>query len=386
MTEPSTSSKAKFTYTNAQLAKDINSWANWAIGNTQNIALYRKPGTPPVMLLDANPLTKVKNSIEELQKGFLFANYEGTLWHLKAGHTVDFINLEHPNLPIKNKEEEELNWNYYTTNNEQKSTSKLDYISSVKKSIDTILTSELNKVVPSKIKLHNLPNNFSLAEVFVKLCNKYPTAFVSVISTKEFGTWLTATPELLINVNEKGIFETMALAGTQKHIEAKELHEVAWVDKDIEEQAMVSRYIINRFKEIRLRDFVEEGPMTVRAGNLNHLCTTFKVDSKATDFQNLGGVMLNLLHPTSAVCGMPKEAALSLIDKIEEHNRKFYTGYLGPVNIHNKTSLYVNLRCMELFSQKANLFAGAGVTAISNPEKEWDETELKFNTLLNIIG
>ena len=178
----------------------------------------------------------------------------------------------------------------------------------------------------------------------------------------------------------------MALAGTQKYDPTIAMHEVAWVDKDIEEQAMVSRYIINRFKEIRLREFTEKGPMTVRAANLTHLCTTFKVDTKTTDFHDLGGVMLNLLHPTSAVCGMPKEPASDLVNEIESHDRKFYTGYLGPVYINNEIALYVNLRCMELFKDKANLFAGAGVTANSDPGKEWEETELKFNTLLNIIG
>ncbi len=385
MEETKSNSKAVLPYTNKQLAKDINSWANWAVANNQNIALYRKPGQNPMLLLDGNALTSIETPIENLPKGFVFANYAGSLWHLEATHTVEFIDLEHPNLPINN-EETNTSWAYYTTANEQESTSKKAYTKAVQEGINTIKSSGLNKVVPSKIKLHKLAIDFSLAEAFAKLCSKYPSAFVSVISTKEFGTWLTATPELLINVNADGIFETMALAGTQKNNPDKPLHEVAWVDKDIEEQAMVSRYIINRFKEIRLRDFVEEGPMTVRAGNLNHLCTTFKVDTKATEFQNLGGVMLNLLHPTSAVCGMPKEPALAFIEKTEAHDRKFYTGYLGPVNSNNETSLYVNLRCMELFKANANLFAGAGVTAISNPEKEWNETELKFNTLLNIIG
>ncbi len=385
MEEPKTSRKAVFPYTDKLLTKDINAWATWAIDNSNNIALYRKPGDSPTLMLDGNPLSTVENPIEELEKGFLFANYKGSLWHMQAEQTIEFIDLEHPNLPI-NVDELIENWAYYTDNKAQETTPKVTYTNSVQTSIDAILKSDLNKVVPSKIKLHSLPANFSLAEAFVTLCSKYPTAFISVVSTKEFGTWLTATPELLINVNSEGVFETMALAGTQKNNPNKALHEVAWVDKDIEEQAMVSRYIINRFKEIRLRNFAEKGPMTVRAGNLNHLCTTFKVDTKATNFQNLGGVMLNLLHPTSAVCGMPKVTALNLLNKIELHDRKFYTGYLGPVNTHNETSLYVNLRCMELFKTKANLFAGAGVTAISTPENEWNETELKFNTLLNIIG
>lgn len=383
MEEMRTTSLAVFPYTNEYLERDINRWANWATSNQHNIAVYRKPGKAPMLLLDGNPLTKVTCSIEELKKGFVLANYNGDLWHLEASHIVEFSDLEKVNLPI---EEDESDWDYYTNGVEQHTTSKANYTASVQQGIDSILTSELVKVVPTKIKLHNLPPEFSLANAFVKLCDEYPSAFISIVSTKEFGTWLTATPELLISVDKEGVFETMALAGTQKYNTETAMHEVAWVDKDIEEQAMVSRYIINRFKEIRLREFTEKGPMTVRAGNLTHLCTTFKVDTKATDFHDLGGVMLNLLHPTSAVCGMPKEAALELIDKIESHDRKFYTGYLGPVNINNEIALYVNLRCMELFKDKTNLFAGAGVTAISDHEKEWNETELKFNTLLNIIG
>lgn len=385
MGEVKTTSKAVIPYDNSFWEKDIDKWAIWATSNNYNIAIYRQPGGSPRLIIDNNSLQKVDKPIEELDAGFLFANYEGDLWHMEAIHVVNFDSAERPNLPV-DINDSKSNWDYYSVGKEQPTTSQEYYKTSVQKGINTIESTDLVKVVPTKIKLHSLSNEFSPTNSFVKLCDEYPNSFISIVSTKEFGTWLTATPEVLIKVDEDGTFETMALAGTQKHDSTLPLHEVAWVDKDIEEQAMVSRYIINRFKELRLREFEEKGPMTVKAANLTHLCTIYKVNTKAIDFQNLGGVMLNLLHPTSAVCGMPKEPALNLIDKIESHDRKFYTGYLGPVNINNEIALYVNLRCMELFKEKANLFAGAGVTAISDPEKEWVETELKFNTLLNIIG
>jgi len=384
MERAETAIKAGFHYDNSALEADLNSWASWATANHHNIAAFRKPGKSPIILVDSNPLKRVISPIEELSSGFIFANYAGDLWHMQAEYLVDFNKPDHPIIPPQINTR--TGWDYYTSNTQQETTSKEEYKAAVEKGIKSIQNSELVKIVPSKIKLHKLPEGFSLAKAFVNLCNKYPSAFVSIISTKEFGTWLTATPEILIDVDKGGIFKTMALAGTQKYNHEIGLHEVAWVDKDIEEQAMVSRYIINRFKEIRLREFTEKGPMTVRAANLTHLCTTFEVDTDATDYHDLGGVMLNLLHPTSAVCGMPKTPALALIKEIESHERKFYTGYLGPVNVDNETSLYVNLRCMELFESTTNLFAGAGVTAISDPEKEWIETELKFNTLLNIIG
>ena len=105
-----------------------------------------------------------------------------------------------------------------------------------------------------------------------------------------------------------------------------------------------------------------------------------------TGFHNLGTVMLKLLHPTSAVCGMPLEAASNFLQKVEKHHRKYFSGFLGPVDNSHNTHLFVNLRCMELFEDHAVLYAGAGVTEDSIPEKEWIETEIKCNTLLDIIA
>jgi isochorismate synthase len=95
--------------------------------------------------------------------------------------------------------------------------------------------------------------------------------------------------------------------------------------------------------------------------------------------------MLQLLHPTSAVCGQPLDTALEFIHKHENHDRQFYTGYLGPVNFQNRTDIFVNLRCLQVLQKELILYAGAGITQDSIPEREWEETELKLNTLLNAI-
>ncbi|HZI24529.1 MAG TPA: chorismate-binding protein, partial [Chryseolinea sp.] len=160
---------------------------------------------------------------------------------------------------------------------------------------------------------------------------------------------------------------------------------VAWTQKDIEEQALVERYIISCFKKIRLREYDEHGPRTVVAGNLMHLKSDFTVDMVATNFPQLGSVMLQLLHPTSAVCGVPLDTSLEFIHKLEGYDRQLYSGYLGPVNFNNRIDVFVNLRCLQILPQKAILYAGAGITQDSIPEKEWEETELKLNTLLKII-
>ena len=82
---------------------------------------------------------------------------------------------------------------------------------------------------------------------------------------------------------------------------------------------------------------------------------------------------------------MPKELAQDHLKSIEKHDRKLYSGYLGPVNMPEGSHIYVNLRCMEVLKDEAVLYAGAGVTAYSMPEDEWEETELKCKTMLNII-
>ena len=261
---------------------------------------------------------------------------------------------------------------------------QIEFQKYVARSVEAIKSGHFQKVVPARSKRVMLTRQFDIFANFDRLCKAYPNAFVSVVSIPEVGTWIGATPEVLIRVDRE-IFQTVSLAGTQKYNPEQLLSEVAWTQKEIEEQAMVSRYIINCFKKIRLREFEETGPKTIVAGNLIHLKTAFQVDMKATGTPELGNIMLNLLHPTSAVCGMPKSSATDFIKKNENDNRKFYSGYLGTVNGPREAHLFVNLRCMQLLENSAILYAGAGVTEDSIPEKEWLETELKMNTLLNII-
>ena len=187
----------------------------------------------------------------------------------------------------------------------------------------------------------------------------------------EIGTWLGASPEILVLKNKQNMFRTMALAGTQKLTAGLNPADAIWRQKEIEEQSLVVRYIISCFKKIRLREYVETGPRTVAAGNLLHLRSDFCVNLNEQDFPNLTSDMLHLLHPTSAVCGQPKEPALKFLNEHENYNRRYYSGYLGPVNINAETAIYVNLRCLELKNKEAILYAGAGVTVDSDPTKEW---------------
>jgi isochorismate synthase len=268
---------------------------------------------------------------------------------------------------------------------------KASYQTSIQKVIENIESSNLTKVVISRRKhLGSLVGEmYSLG--FERLCKAYPAAFISMVYIAEKKqVWIGASPEILVSENQEGIFKTVALAGTQSAfgIDKMEIRPIdaLWSHKEIEEQALVSRYIINCLKKIRVREYLEEGPKTIKAGNLLHLNTSYLIDSKQINYNNLSSVMLSLLHPTSAVCGMPKELAEVEIDNTESYDREFYSGYLGPVNLNNESHLFVNLRTLKIENSQVYAYAGGGVTEDSNPEKEWLETELKLQTIQKVFG
>ncbi|MHA7129053.1 chorismate-binding protein [Algoriphagus namhaensis] len=254
----------------------------------------------------------------------------------------------------------------------------------VKKGVQGIEEKRFEKVVPARTKTVTLPVDFDLAKSLQNMLGKYPNAFVNFFHLKGIATWLGASPEVLIETKGDQ-FYTMSLAGTQPADGENPIKSVAWTQKEIEEQALVSRYIVDCFKKIRLREYEEHGPKTVQAGTLLHLRSDFHVNMKDTNFPQLGSVMLKLLHPTSAVCGMPRQAALDFLEQHEGFDRSFFAGFLGTVNLNSETSIYVNLRTASLQGDKAIIYAGAGVTEDSDPLKEWEETEMKCANIGRIL-
>jgi isochorismate synthase len=264
------------------------------------------------------------------------------------------------------------------------SCSRKHFIEMVERGLSAIGRGELEKVVPSRTMEVALAADFNPILFFAELGRRYPSAFVSLVSMPGIGTWAGASPELLVESSAEK-FRTVSLAGTQSCGGDVDLSAAAWCQKEIEEQAMVGRYIVEQFKSIRLREFTETGPETVRAGSMIHLKSEYSVDLLRVDFPHLGSEMLRLLHPTSAVCGMPRKPACDFIVENESVDRELYSGYLGPVNCGGVSRLYVNLRCMQIFRGSGLIYAGAGVTHSSDPGREWDETTLKCGSLLDII-
>ncbi|MBO3269213.1 chorismate-binding protein [Hymenobacter defluvii] len=264
-----------------------------------------------------------------------------------------------------------------------KASSQADYELFVAAGVAAIEQGKVQKVVSSRAVRRPLPVGFDALAAFQDLQQRYPNAFVSLVSAPGVGTWLGATPEVLAEITEDSVFRTMALAGTQLAQPGVAPAASLWTAKEMEEHAMVARYIVNCFKQLRLREYDERGPRVAAAGNLLHLRTDFAVQLNQVPFPNLGTDMLRLLHPTPAVAGMPKQPALEFLRRHEGYDRAYYAGFLGPVNLPETGSsrLFVNLRCLQLRPNEAILYAGTGLTADSDPTREWQETELKLQTI-----
>ncbi|MDP5027818.1 MAG: isochorismate synthase [Flavobacterium sp.] len=243
----------------------------------------------------------------------------------------------------------------------------------VSKGVSAIQQGEFDKVVLSRKIV--LEQKIAIVETFQNLIVSYENAFRYLFFHPKIGLWMGATPEQLVKINANH-FETVALAGTQLYSE-----KVIWETKEKEEQQFVTNYILDKVTS-KVNELIVTDAETFKAGNLAHLKSLISGELNA-DFQVSD--LIKTLHPTPAVCGLPKERTIDFILKNEGYNRKYYTGFLGEYKKENQTDLFVNLRCLEVDNDTVNIYVGCGITKDSNPEKEFIETENKSMTMRNVL-
>jgi isochorismate synthase len=245
-----------------------------------------------------------------------------------------------------------------------------DYVQKLEKIISFIKENKIPKLVISRRKVLNLNNQkINLSQSFLNLIQSYDNAFVYLFKTDN-ECWMGAFSEILGKFNkETSEFETMSLAGTLAL-------EKNWTKKELDEQKTVSLYVEsvlkNYSKTVELSETKDH-----QSGNIKHLRTDFKLKISAENLENL---ILNL-HPTPAVCGIPKDFCKAAILNFENKPREFYAGFC-KVETDSDIYFFVNLRCSKIYNNGAELFMGGGITAQSNSYKEWEETELKSEAVL----
>lgn len=246
---------------------------------------------------------------------------------------------------------------------------KDEYLHTLQNVIHVIKDEQLPKLVYSRRKIFREFEEIDLKQSFNNLCTTYPNAFRYIFNDGE-NVWMGAFSEVLGKFSKAtGEFETMSLAGTLPVSED-------WSEKEIEEQKPVTSYIQNVLENYSENIRVSETYDHI-SGNIKHLRTDFKAIIKPEDLDEL----ITDLHPTPAVCGIPKEICKENIRKFEKFPRELYAGFIR-IDTEESILYFVNLRCARLYRDSVHVFVGGGITAQSNPEKEWIETELKSEAIL----
>ncbi|MEN8666663.1 MAG: isochorismate synthase [Flavobacteriaceae bacterium] len=249
--------------------------------------------------------------------------------------------------------------------------------------IKKIKVSEFEKVVLARKE--SISFELDPMQTLSKLLVRYETAFCYWFFHPELGSWQGATPELLLKLDSSSL-QTVSLAGTRKY---DPFRSVEWSEKEYHEQRLVTDQMLSRLQGLGLSPVASE-TFNARAGNLWHLKTN--IETYITAHVPLLP-LIEALHPSAAICGLPREKALEFIEENEGFDRQFYAGYLGMINHrasaegqkNTEAELYVNLRCMSIEGTVANVFIGSGITTDSNPLKEWEETVHKAQTMTQVL-
>lgn len=253
----------------------------------------------------------------------------------------------------------------------EEETNHAEYISQANDIID-YLKSNGGKIVLSRLII--IERQINVGNIFKSLVEKYPNAFVFCFYTNTTGLWIGASPELLFSLTDDEI-NIMSLAGTRPFGTPS-----VWDSKCIEEQQIVTDYIANILINHGLCPDVSS-PYNRQAGPVEHICTD--ISAKITSHFDIWK-LIDDLSPTPALSGYPKEKAISIIKHIEKHNRRYYGGYIGIKN-NSELLLYVNLRSMAYDGKQCAIYVGGGYTSKSNASDEWNETEIKSKTLIDVI-
>jgi len=245
---------------------------------------------------------------------------------------------------------------------------------------------DFHKAVLSRARLYHPPVKISPAQIVRRLENRYPACYKFWIEPQPGRAFCGATPELLAEVRQR-TFATTALAGSIAR--GRDAHQ----DQKLGQQLMASaknqhehRLVVENI-HARLQDRIDglqspKWPQLRKLANIQHLETPLYGRLKS-DTSLLA--LVDCLHPTPAMGGAPQSAALKHIDALEPQDRGWYAAPVGWLGLDGEGTFAVGIRSAVVQEKQITAFAGAGIMATSNPEKEWLETEMKLSPLLDAI-
>lgn len=267
--------------------------------------------------------------------------------------------------------------------------SEVDHLSwrdRVEEALETIKSGGLEKVVLArKVELHSdFP--FESLPAVNWLRERFPGAATFLISFNGGGTLAGCSPEKLVSVSSN-LLQTEAVAGSiargrSAGEDAMNEQKLLQSQKDVREHRFVLEELAERLLPISSLLEYPEFPRVRKLANVQHLVSPVKAELK----DHFSAVSVaGLLHPTPAMGGSPREAAMAFLQSRESFNRGWYASPVGWLSSYGRAEFTVAIRCALLRECSATLFAGCGIVAGSDPQQEWEETRIKFQPMMEAL-
>ncbi len=215
----------------------------------------------------------------------------------------------------------------------------------------------------------------------IALRDRQTNSTTFLIRRKDGRAFLGSSPEVLVRLHDKHI-ETVALAGTRRRGSGPNDHELGASlldsNKDRLEQNLVATAITDALRPITDKLEVSPSPEVVRHPDVQHLRTAIqgRLTQHATIFD-----LVQQLHPTPAVGGLPRESALEWLGDNEHLDRGWYAGPVGWLTERGDGEFVVAIRSVLMQPESASAFAGCGLVSTSDPADEWEESRVKLQTV-----
>jgi menaquinone-specific isochorismate synthase len=247
----------------------------------------------------------------------------------------------------------------------------------VAQAITRIETTKVDKVVLARDLVATTSADIDARPILATLASEYPSTWTFAVDGL-----VGATPELLLRLS-RGMVTSRVLAGTipKTGDDAKDLAlaaSLARSSKDLEEHEYAVRSVAEALEPFCSSTNVPESPFVLHLANVMHLATD--VTGALTESKQRVDAfsLLKSLHPSAAVCGTPRNIAFDIIDEIEGMNRGRYAGPVGWIDASGDGELGIALRTGQITGKEIRIYAGCGIVAGSNPEKELEESNAKM--------
>ena len=266
----------------------------------------------------------------------------------------------------------------------RRTTTPTGWRTAVRNAVERIDAGTLRKVVLAQALEADLGGNLAVPDILDRLSEKYPDCTRFLIEPdSEPAAFFGATPERLVSLRGRTV-ETGALAGTtgrgETPAEDEWLAEELLADeKNVHEHELVAKTIREQLAPFAASVSVGERGIK-RLATVQHLHTPITAEL-ADDTHVLD--VVEALHPTPAVGGLPPDRALETIRETEPFDRGWYAAPVGWIDAAGNGTFAVGLRSAVATQRRATLFAGVGIVDDSDPDAEWDEVELKFRPILD---